>query len=197
VLCSSDCRKKVQEQSKLDKQAMASFLRFANRNGVSAMRLAPIMAAAAVTSFAVSTMHYQSYSSCEAVTAENKKSTPELLLKPTEKKKEALATTTNSSSSSNHAIAKNAKIAGFQPEAKGYFYDSIPNSQLFQPKMAWPMWDDDWDGREPVSSGNDKLDRRKRRYLRKHGVTRHIILVRHGQYDETHRVSNNKDLGSE
>jgi hypothetical protein len=175
---------------------MSSFLRFANRNGATAMRLAPVMAAAALTSFAVSM--YQSSSSCEAV-AENKKSTHatsnELLLKPTEDK----AAMKNSSSAANHANAnanannKSETKAGFQPEAKGYFHDIIPNSQLFQPKLAWPMWDDNWDGREPVFTGNDKLDRRKRRYLRKHGVTRHIILVRHGQYHETHHVSNNTD----
>jgi len=27
------------------------------------------------------------------------------------------------------------------------------------------------------------------REIRKHGVTRHIICIRHGQYDETHKVS--------
>ena len=26
------------------------------------------------------------------------------------------------------------------------------------------------------------------REIRKHGVTRHIICIRHGQYDETHKV---------
>jgi hypothetical protein len=28
------------------------------------------------------------------------------------------------------------------------------------------------------------------RYIRKNGVTRHIIMIRHGQYDETHKVRN-------
>jgi len=26
------------------------------------------------------------------------------------------------------------------------------------------------------------------RYIRKNGVTRHIMMIRHGQYDETHKV---------
>ena len=29
----------------------------------------------------------------------------------------------------------------------------------------------------------------RERYIRKKGVTRHIILIRHGQYDETFKVS--------
>jgi len=78
--------------------------------------------------------------------------------------------------------------AGFKPYAQGYFYDIIPNAQLFTPRVDYPMWDKNWDGREPKRTGDDKIDRRRARYLRKHGVTRHIILVRHGQYDERHRV---------
>ena len=46
------------------------------------------------------------------------------------------------------------------------------------------MWDEDWDGREPASTGSKDEDRRRKRKLRKEGVTRHIILVRHGQYNE-------------
>lgn len=45
-----------------------------------------------------------------------------------------------------------------------------------------------WDGKHPPSTGDDHADRHKLRQIRKHGVTRHIILVRHGQYDETHKV---------
>ena len=81
------------------------------------------------------------------------------------------------------------KKVGFQPDAKGYFYDTLPNSQVFQPKFDWPMWDTNWDEREPTPSGDKQVDRRKKRYLRKNGVTRHIILVRHGQYHETHKAS--------
>jgi len=32
-------------------------------------------------------------------------------------------------------------------------------------------------------------DAQRERYIRKKGVTRHIILIRHGQYDETYKVS--------
>lgn len=91
---------------------------------------------------------------------------------------------------------------GFQKDAEGYFYDILPNSQVFQPKYDWPMWDTNWDDREPTPvAGEDEtakqLERRKKRYLRKNGVTRHIILVRHGQYDETHKVRDESDVDTD
>jgi len=83
------------------------------------------------------------------------------------------------------------KVVGFNKDLKGYFYHALPMSQVFQPKYDYPMWDTNWDNREPEPSGDAQVDRRKKRYLRKHGVTRHIILIRHGQYDETHKVCQN------
>ncbi|CAB9502658.1 protein phosphatase PGAM5, mitochondrial [Seminavis robusta] len=155
---------------------MSAFFRFANRSATKAL---PVMAAAALTSFALSS--YQGLSNCEA----------------TAKKKENESSSSSSSSTStvdSTSPKTGTGNAGFQRDAKGYFYDIIPNSQIFQPKLEWPMYDENWDGREPIPSGNDKLDRRKRRYLRKYGVTRHIILVRHGQYDETHKEDEKRIL---
>lgn len=87
---------------------------------------------------------------------------------------------------------------GFQKDAPGYFYNLIPQSQLYQPKFPYPMWDDDWDQSTTTptttTGNNDKLDRRRRRYLRKHGVTKHIILIRHGQYDETYKEDEKRIL---
>lgn len=51
-----------------------------------------------------------------------------------------------------------------------------------------PLWDDDWDDRKPISLGDKELDRQRDRDIRNRGITRHIILIRHGQYDETHKV---------
>jgi len=71
------------------------------------------------------------------------------------------------------------------PETKGDFHNLFPRRQLWQPKQEYPYWDKDWDGKSPARMGDDEADRAKMRKLRKEGVTRHIILVRHGQYDET------------
>ncbi len=62
----------------------------------------------------------------------------------------------------------------------------FPKRQLWQPKPGLPylLWDNNWDGRLSQSSGDKDEDQRRMRRLRKEGVTRHIILIRHGQYDE-------------
>ena len=74
---------------------------------------------------------------------------------------------------------------GMKLDSKGDFHNLFPRRQLWQPKHEYPWWDKDWDGKSPARSGDDEEDRKKMRKLRKEGVTRHIILVRHGQYDET------------
>ena len=45
-----------------------------------------------------------------------------------------------------------------------------------------------------MSTGDKDKDRENARYVRKHGVTRHIILIRHGQYDEQHREDEKRIL---
>ena len=49
-----------------------------------------------------------------------------------------------------------------------------------QPKVPYPGWDVDWDGRKPKprAEGEPKPVT---------GPSRHLILIRHGQYDETYR----------
>jgi serine/threonine-protein phosphatase PGAM5 len=74
---------------------------------------------------------------------------------------------------------------GMFAEESGDFRNLFPKRQLWQPSSPYPLWDKDWDSRNPTPSGDDDVDRRKMRKLRKEGVTRHVILVRHGQYDET------------
>lgn len=74
-----------------------------------------------------------------------------------------------------------------QPDAVGDYYQQttpvFPLRQLWVPLRPYPWWDVNWDGRH-----NNDADRDAQRRLRKTGVTRHILLVRHGQYDETHKV---------
>jgi hypothetical protein len=45
-----------------------------------------------------------------------------------------------------------------------------------------------WDGRHPPATGDETADKTKLREIRSRGVTRHIICIRHGQYDETFKV---------
>ena len=73
-----------------------------------------------------------------------------------------------------------------------YYHNLFPLRQLFVPAVEYPLWDENWDERQPSSNTpttSAEEQKTQIRQLRKNGVTRHIILVRHGQYDETHKVS--------
>ena len=99
-----------------------------------------------------------------------------------------------SSLSSSATATKDATgSAGFQ-NATGYYKDLFPKRQKWEPRVEYPLWDHNWDGRQLPSTGNDDEDRRRMRAIRKSGVTRHIILVRHGQYDETHKEDHLRKL---
>lgn len=53
--------------------------------------------------------------------------------------------------------------------------------QLFKPKLPYPLWDYNWDGRMTEdTSMQGQMEGRGDVY----GTIRHIILVRHGQYEE-------------
>jgi hypothetical protein len=69
-----------------------------------------------------------------------------------------------------------------------YFHGLFPRRQLWQPRVPYPLWDRNWDGREPPPSGDREADRELQRQARRGGVTRHILLVRHGQYLEDEKV---------
>lgn len=79
------------------------------------------------------------------------------------------------------------KTKTVQPEEELY-HGLFPKRQLWKPPLEYPLWFKNWDGREPEPTGNKEEDHIRARHIRKHGVTRHIILVRHGQYDETDKV---------
>jgi len=67
------------------------------------------------------------------------------------------------------------------------YHGLFPTRQLFHPTMEYPLWNYNWDGRRPNSTGDPAADKKRDRHIRKTGITRHVILVRHGQYDETHK----------
>jgi hypothetical protein len=78
---------------------------------------------------------------------------------------------------------------GMRHDAVGDYHGLFPMRQLWVPALEYPLYNTNWDGLQPASTGDPEKDHRAMRHLRKTGVTRHIILVRHGQYDETHKVS--------
>lgn len=70
-----------------------------------------------------------------------------------------------------------------------YHGSAYPVDMVRVPNKLYPLWDDDWDGLAPAKGGEKGISNRE---IRKKGTTRHIILVRHGQYyeekDETKRI---------
>ena len=92
---------------------------------------------------------------------------------------------------------KKQVLAGIEEKAKEQeeeegplFHNLFPQRQLWKPTLEYPLWDEDWDGRKMKGTGDAEKDLKMKRSVRKHGVTKHIILIRHGQYDEQHKVNN-------
>eukprot|EP00525_Craspedostauros_australis_P002385 CAMPEP_0198132610 /NCGR_PEP_ID=MMETSP1442-20131203/58688_1 /TAXON_ID= /ORGANISM="Craspedostauros australis, Strain CCMP3328" /LENGTH=302 /DNA_ID=CAMNT_0043793655 /DNA_START=16 /DNA_END=921 /DNA_ORIENTATION=- len=102
----------------------------------------------------------------------------------------------NSEAGSLKVEPKDSSAAGFgmMPDAKGDFGRLFPKRQLWQPRVKYPLWDDNWDGKKPELTGDSEQNRQRMRKIRKEGVTRHIILVRHGQYEEDHKDETKKIL---
>lgn len=92
------------------------------------------------------------------------------------------------------SFGKYGKEAGMDSSETGDFYNLFPRRQLWKPKVEYPLWDANWDNLEPISTGDDDEDRRRKRKLRKEGVTKHFILIRHGQYNEREKLDENKRL---
>ena len=89
------------------------------------------------------------------------------------------------------------------PDSKAFekpeiFYN-FPKSQLFTPTVPYPLWDLNWDYRskalslDSTSSSSSSLSSSVPSPSTSK-VTRHIILVRHGQYDETHKEDSARKL---
>lgn len=57
--------------------------------------------------------------------------------------------------------------------------------QLYFPKIPYPLWDYNWDGRMTPET---TLEAQSQDDDEPIGTTRHIILVRHGQYEERFKV---------
>ena len=64
------------------------------------------------------------------------------------------------------------------------FQNQCLERQMYKPKLPYPAWDYNWDGRV-IDGATDLEGHRSGKAHKQKGKTRHIILVRHGQYDET------------
>ena len=87
---------------------------------------------------------------------------------------------------------KDEEIARMKKNEEGSFCNYFSKRQLWQPKRPYPAWDSNWDQKHSSKihssshDNNDDNDDDDDAVLT--GVTRHVILIRHGQYDETHPV---------
>ena len=67
------------------------------------------------------------------------------------------------------------------------YHGLFPRRQLWRPRLEYPLWDYEWDGRQPLplaaasDSNTTMTESQRERWIRKEGVTRHVILIRHGQ----------------
>lgn len=100
----------------------------------------------------------------------------------------------DASNNNNEDKANKPKWGMWGEEDDGLFHGLFPRRQLWRPHLEYPLWHTNWDGRQPPPIESDDKDESARltaqrdRQIRKNGVTKHIILIRHGQYDETCKV---------
>ena len=67
--------------------------------------------------------------------------------------------------------------------------------QLHRPKLPYPAWDYNWDHRETKATTQEALSGQSQFAKSKSlGKTRHILLVRHGQYDERYKEDRRRKL---
>lgn len=75
------------------------------------------------------------------------------------------------------------------------YFEGCLKRQIRTPKIPYPAWNYNWDGNmTPVSSLESVSTDEGLRESKAKGKTRHIILVRHGQYDETFKEDGKRIL---
>lgn len=63
------------------------------------------------------------------------------------------------------------------------FENQCLKRQMYTPKVPYPAWDYNWDGNETPETSLEAAKQGLTQTLK--GKTRHVILVRHGQYEES------------
>lgn len=85
----------------------------------------------------------------------------------------------------------NTEAAAAKPPPKDnqtLFYGQCLQRQVYQPKVPYPAWDFNWDGRMLDNFSTLEVLSTAEGLTKSHstGTTRHILLIRHGQYEEKH-----------
>lgn len=87
--------------------------------------------------------------------------------------------TANEASATPQACGQDAS------EKDDMFENQCLKRQMRVPKIPYPAWDYNWDGKETHETSLEGHRRGLHKTMAAGKKTRHIILVRHGQYDET------------
>lgn len=72
------------------------------------------------------------------------------------------------------------------------FENECPKRQVYKPSVPYPAWDYNWDSRMTPETSLEAV--KNRLHTKVKGKTRHIILVRHGQYDESSKDDDKRKL---
>jgi serine/threonine-protein phosphatase PGAM5 len=97
----------------------------------------------------------------------------------------------SSSSSSKQSTTNNkdtfdvqeSSIVSVSPKTE-LVTSKLPLGMSFQPKVPYPQWDYNWDNRHGTTNTNNNNNTNiNKNSINGGAVTRHIILVRHGQYE--------------
>jgi serine/threonine-protein phosphatase PGAM5 len=105
----------------------------------------------------------------------------------------ANSTHTAETSETFHSSSSSSSSSSSEEEL---FENQCLKRQMHVPKVPYPAWDYNWDGRETEATSLEG----HRRGLQKNVVgsnkykTRHIILIRHGQYDESPKDDDRRTL---
>lgn len=95
-----------------------------------------------------------------------------------------------------HSTTRKSSYSGSDSEStkredkdnKALFYGQCPKRQIYQPPAPYPAWDFNWDGKvlDDFSTLEVLSTAEGLKQSGTTGTTRHILLVRHGQYEEKH-----------
>ena len=84
---------------------------------------------------------------------------------------------------------------GAGPDNTTMFYGQCLARQLHRPKLPYPAWDYDWDHRGTEETTQEALSGQSQFAKSKSlGKTRHLLLIRHGQYDERYKDDRRRKL---